>query len=257
MSIDYYASYPCKVRETVSDSDLLRMEKARNQVNTVLEVMRNHPSVDKSKPESEWTYMARKMGPEGPQDVSIRIGDAMAEAAPLESLAVHCKECPFNIRSVDFGCGGCIQYPISAQAEQWLRSRLPDDLSSPRGQLLTGALQDLDFDGAPVDAQRHRNDLYESSTPPERKWGRFFGKKTRITSSQILHMSFNLGPLGSTHARLIAFFLGFLDADFSLEGAIDDFQSQPTDDACIQQLRLFYATVATAGVNGLEVFIDA
>ncbi|MEI8363257.1 MAG: hypothetical protein WCG35_08565 [Betaproteobacteria bacterium] len=256
MAIDYYASFPCKVREAFSDEDLLKMEKARNRATTVLNLMRNNPQVDPKKPESEWSFKTVVLGPDGPQEMEMRISDLLTEAAPLQELAPHCVNCPYNLRSADFGCGGAIHYPISTQAEQWILSRLPDDLSTHRGQLLTRAINDFHFDGTGIDAARNRKELYESVTPPERKWGSFFSKKTRITSSQILHMSFCVGNLQATHSKLIAYFLGFLNDDFELFDNPDNLQNSENDDSTIE-LKYFYSVAALAGANGMGVFVEA
>jgi hypothetical protein len=256
MAIDYYGSFPCKVRETISDGDLLKMEKARNHANMVLDLMRKNPQVDKSKPESEWTFKAVVLGPNGPQETEVRIFDLLAEAAPLKSLAQNCANCPANIRATDFGCGGAIRYPITARAEQWLVSRLPADLNTARGKLLMRAIADFSFNGADIDAARSRKELYESNAPAERKWGGFFSRKTRITSSQILQMSFAVGSLKPAHAKLIAYFLGYLNDDFSIANDPNN-QPQPGDDDRTAEMKLFFSAAALAGANDIPVFVDA
>lgn len=141
--------------------------------------MRNNQQVDKNKPESEWTFKTVVLGPNGPQETEMRIFDLLAEATPLETLAQHCTSCPANIRSTDFGCGGAIHYPITAQAERWLVSRLPADLNSVRGHLLTSAIADFSFSGSDIDAARSRKEIYESTVPAIRKWGGFFPRRRR------------------------------------------------------------------------------
>lgn len=256
MSIDYYISFPCKVRETTTDDDLLRMEKARNRASIVLDLMRNNPQVDKNKPESEWTFKTVVIGPNGQQETEVQIYDLLAEAAPLERLAQHCSTCPANVRSTDFGCGGAIHYPITVQAEQWLVSRLPTDLNTGRGHLLTSAITDFSFNGSVIDAARSRKEIYESNIPAIRKWGRFFSRKTQITSSQILQMSFAVGSLQPTHAKLIAYFLGYLNDDFSIANDPDN-QPQPGDDERTIEMKLFFSAAALAGANSIPVFVDA
>jgi len=256
MAIDYRGVFPCKVREAVSDADLLDMEKAGNRAQVVLDVMRNDPRIDKSKPESEWTFKTVIRGPDGPRQAELRIEDCLAQAAPLEPLARHCRGCPFNIRATDFGCGGAIGYPISAQAERWLMSRLPADLNTPRGRLLTRAITDFKFDGSVIDATRSRKDVYESDVPVERKWGGLLSRKTRITSSQILHMTFGVGNLQATHAKLIAYFLGFLGDDFNIANDPAD-APLPQDDTVTLELKYFLAIAALAGISEKPVLVDA
>ena len=256
MSIDYYGLFPCKVREAISDADLLGMAKARNRAEMVLKLMRNDPEVDKSIPESEWTFATVVLGPNGRQETEMRIGDVLAEAAPLQELATHCLNCPHNIRADDFGCGGAVHYPITALAEHWLISRLPTDLSAPAGRLLVQAIADFGYDGAVVDDARTRKDLFATDKPQERKWGGFFSKKTRITSSQILQMAFFVGNLQPAHAKMIAWFLGFLNDDFSIaDNPLN--RPQRDDDVGIGEMKLFFSVAALAGTNNIPVLIDA
>lgn len=253
MTIAYYGSFPCKVREAVSDSDLLRMESARGRANAALEVMRRDPA-NKSKPESEWSFKLVIRRPEGPEITEQRIQDLLLEAAPLDQLAVHCAKCPANIRAADFGCGGDIHYPLSEQAERWLLARLPADLSSGVGLLLKQAIADHGYDGAVIEASRHRKDLYEARIALHREWDD--PAKTRITSSQILHMTFALGNLPPTHARLIAYYLGFIN-DRGFPADSPENLPQPKDDRCIVELKYFFLTAALAGAGDVPMMIDA
>jgi hypothetical protein len=145
---------------------------------------------------------------------------------------------------------------ITVQAERWLVSRLPADLSTSRGQLLTQAIADFNFDGSGIDAARSRNDLYESKTPVERKWGSFLSKKTRITSSQILHMAFGVGSLQAAHAKLIAYFLGFVNDDFTVSHDAANLPRSGDDDSTIE-LKYFFSVAASAGTSEVPVFVDA
>lgn len=255
MAIDYYGAFPCKVRETISDNELLRLEKARNRANAVLDVMRNDPNFDKSKPESEWSFTTVVLGPDGPQETEMRVSDLLSEAAPLKELAVHCSNCPVNVRSADFGCGGAIHYPITAKSERWLLSRLPADLATPAGQLLTRAIADFHYDGREVDAARRRKEVYEADKPYRRKWGGFFAKRT-ITSSQVLQMAFGVGSLQAAHARLVAYFLGFVNDDFNVRNDPTD-RPEHGDDHGIIEMKCFFSVAALAGTRDVSVLVDA
>lgn len=254
MSIDYYASYPCAVREVIDNDDLLRMEKARNRAQCVANLLRDNPDTPKDLPESEWTFMVNVMRPEGLVQTEVKIGDLLSEAAPLTQLSTHCQGCPGNFREVDFGCGGAINFPISAKAEQWLIDRLPDDLQSPPGILLQAALKE-GFDGSNTDQARQRKELYDSATPATRKWGGFFSKKTHISSSQILDMIIPVGHLQPTHMKLLAYFLGYLDSDFQYSQRADNYP-QASDDACTEQFKAFLLAATQAAVNDIPVYMD-
>jgi hypothetical protein len=256
MAIDYFGIFPCKVRESLPDGELLAKIKSRNQANAALDVMRNNLQVSGSGSESEWTVKTVALTSDGPKERVVRIHDLLREAAPLDALGVHCSGCAANVRNTAFGCGGAIRYPISVQAEHWLLSRLPSDLSSPQGSLLTRAIADFRYDGAVIDAGRRRKELYEADEPVERQWGGFLRKKTRINSSQILHMSFAVGNLQAVHAKLVAYFVGFLNDAFAVANTPLNFP-QPDDDAATIEFKQFFRVAALAGVQNLPVFIDA
>jgi hypothetical protein len=255
MAADYFVQYPCKVREQIGDRQLLQMVKSRDRANIVLDVMRKNPKTDRSKPESEWKVMLRVQGPNGVVDQQIKIADLLAEARPLEALSVHCSGCTANLRRTAFGCGGAIHYPIPREAEEWLVSRLPEDLGGVAGKVMLKAIVELKLDGATVDAARSRNDLYSGKNPVERKWGGFLSKKT-VNSSQLLQMLLGVGSMQPSHAKMVAFFLGFLTESFQMdERAIN--KAAPTDNGGVVEFKLFLAAAALAGTASVPLLIDA
>ncbi|MCB6182043.1 hypothetical protein LIN78_00540 [Leeia sp. TBRC 13508] len=257
MTIAYYGSFPCKVREAVSNEDLLRMENAKSRGLHTLNLMRNNPTEEtRNKPESEWSFLMAVGEPGNYTVVEMKISDCLAEAAPLEELAKHCTNCKWNVRSTDFGCGGSIHYPISQKAEEWLVSKLPSDLNTKRGLKLLKALSDFHYDGVEVDESRKRGALFESASSVKRHWPRFKVWKRTITSSQIFHMLFTLGDLPPSHTKLSAYFLGVLDEN---EENIDDLSNTPheDDDQTIFELKQFFSIAALASKNSTSVFIDA
>jgi len=254
MAIDYYGRFACKVRESVSDDDLLRMEKAKNRAEAIVEMMRTDPK-HRETPESEWTFGVVVMGPEGPEQRQVRIADALEEAAPLAQLSVHCEGCPFKANPWVFGCGGVIHYPISAKTEAWLMARLPDDITSHAGTLLRYTIQESHFDGTDFEAHRQRRDLLQSPRTLERKWGNFFSKKIVIRSDQVLEMMFSVGHLSSPHANSVAHMLGFVDDDGRpILGSAEQPSSQ--DDAGVVDMKRFLRVMALAGAQGADVYID-
>lgn len=256
MSIDYYGQFPCEVRRKVSSADLLRMEKAANRAITVRDLMRQEPAAMAGIPESEWTFKAVVMGPSGPQESTVRIADLLAEAAPLADLSSACKGCPHNVHKRNFGCGGAIRYPISANAEAWLLSRLPSDLKSPAAALLMRAIDDFGYDGADIDRARSRKELYELDRPLQRKWGGLFTRKATVTSSQILQMAFGLGSLQPAHAKMVAYFAGYVDDQFQAMTSAAELPA-PEDDTIVAEMKLFLLVAARAGTSNTGVYIDA
>jgi hypothetical protein len=256
MSVDYYINFPCKVREQVSDEDLLRMEKARNRAQFVLEMMRKD-GTKRDTPESEWTVTIKVLGPNGPEMTEAKISDMFAEAAPLDALAVHCPGCPANLRNAAFGCGGAIHYPIERATEEWLLARLPDDISSPTGRLLMDALKEFGFDGKAIDAARARKELYVSDTPVKRTWGNWLSKKA-IASSQVLQFLVGVGHLQPAHAKMAAVFFGFNDVSPDKPTTVS-FENSPHPDDIdgVAEFKMFLNAASFAGVHGFELLIDA
>lgn len=255
MAIDYYGSFPCEVREKVSDEELLALQKAKYRAETIREMKRSDPE-EGGRNASEWTVNLIVNGPNGSTETTLHYSDLLAESAPLEELRVHCEGCPHKLWQRDFGCGGAIHYPISLKAERWLVSRLPDNLKERRGVLLVRAIEEFGFDGKVVENERGRGDLYESRLPISRLWGnRLFGR-TSITSNQILAMIFRVGSLNATHAKLIAYFLGFVGDEFEPDDLSRN-RPQEDDDKTISEMKAFFTIAARAGTAGAPVFIDA
>lgn len=99
--------------------------------------------------------------------------------------------------------------------------------------------------------------MYEKKVAAERTWGGgFFSKKVRITSSQILQMTFGLGNLQPTHARLVAYFLGFVNDEFRPTQSAAN-RPLPEDDRSIVELKYFFSVAALAGVNNVPMLVDA
>lgn len=156
----------------------------------------------------------------------------------------------------DFGCGGAIRYPTSAEAGAWLLSRLPDDLESPAGVLLMRAIKDFGYDGAAIDQERGRKELYELDAPLRRTWGGSFARKLGVTSSRFLQMTFGLGSLQPVHAKMVAYFAGYVDDRFQAVATAVDAPA-PGDDAVVAEMKRFFLAAARAGTHHAGVYIDA
>lgn len=256
MAIDYFGLFPCKVRSLISNDELLAKIKARNRANTAHELVRKNPHPSYSDSEEEWTISIAKMTPDGIEEQVVRIHDMLHEAEPLTAMSAHCVDCPENVRGDEFGCGGAIHYPISAQAEHWLMSRLPADIHSRRGALLMHAIADLGCDGLAVDENRTRNGFSQLPSSIERQWGKMFAKKTRIRSSQILQMLFFSGSFRASHANMIAYIFGFIGNNFDL-ATDSSVYPESEDDSVILELKLFFRVSALAGERIAPVYIDA
>ena len=90
-------------------------------------------------------------------------------------------------------------------------SRLPDDLSTPAGHLLKAAVRDFGWDGSYAAGLRRQGDtFFVGRAPITRKWGGLFRRFT-LTSDQLWHMMFGLGPLQPAHMEMLCLFLGYPD----------------------------------------------
>jgi hypothetical protein len=159
-----------------------------------------------------------------------------------------------NLRRTTFGCGGVIHFPIPPEAEEWLLSRLPEDLGGLVGKLLLKAIADFKWDGA-HDAARSRNDLYSLKKPVERNWGGLLSKKT-VNSSQLLHLLLGVGSMQPSHAKMAAFFLGFLTDSFKIDERSVNVTT-PTDNRGVAEFKLFLGAAALAGTANVPLLIDA
>jgi hypothetical protein len=233
---------------------LREMLKVRHRAHAALQAMRNHPHVDRSKPESEWTVLVRVKGPHGVVDRSIKISALLEQTRLPDALSLHCKNCPANVRNSDFGCGGTIHHPLPKASEEWLIDRLPDELMTKRGALLLKVISDLNITGSPIDAARTRRHLYELKLPLKKAYGRFPSRKT-ITSSHLLQLLFGMGSLQSAQAKIIAFVTGFLDDQFKVD---DRAENKPQEEDCdaVAELKCFLAAAAQAASNDVPLWID-
>jgi len=216
------------------------------------------------------TLIAARAG--GARDeTEIQIGDGVptplhvveAGLRRLKPLETHCSSCPANALDAPFGCDGTIAYPIPTEAEEWLMSRLPSDLDSTAGELLTAAIEDYDFDGKPA-AELRKRGLFVARKPVVRRW-----EGTRISSDQLLHMMFFVGDLEPMHLAMLALFLGCAPHDVDgddLEEAMEDeqkrralFEAGRAIEAKPPNLEMatFVRAVAIGASLGVGVKIDA
>jgi len=253
MAVAYYISFPCEARKRYGDEKLLAMDNARCRAEIVLELLRKTPGEHRNKPESEWVFNLHRLTPDEEEEVEVNVADLLAESAPMKELADHCQNCPANLPEVPFGCGGTINYPIPAQTEKFLLSRLPDDLQSKRGQFLLNVIQ-TGIDGLRADSQR-RN-LFESQRPFFRTWGSFFSKKTQISSSQIFDLMFNVTPVvPSKYVRVICYALGYID-DHG-QAVPQEFTRAKHAHPNMSQMKQFLQAAVFATVNNLDMYVES
>jgi hypothetical protein len=250
MAIDYAIQFPCDVRRKMPDAQLLSMVKLRNRAEfAVEELRRRQPDLDRQAINAYELVMG-VITPEGvSRQAGVPIGTVLASVAPLDALADGCRNCPASLTGAGFGCIGGVNYPLTKTTEEWLVSRLPDDVKSPSLSMLLSFIADVGFDGRPVDSQRARDDLYELKAPVVRKWGGWLSK-TKITSSEILHM---LAFQGSLPPEITITLTKLL----RLDGEPAKSSDPHADDGGIRQFKAFMRAHVIAGRLKSTLFIDS
>jgi len=251
MSVSWYVDYPCSVRERYSSEQLAQMEASRNRARMATEALRNGPFANSGLPEEDWTFTMN----DNSGSRTLRIGDLLEESKPLDDLKHHCISCTANIRHASFGCGGGLRYPISAAAEAWLMSCLPSDLSSSKGTLALQAVEDFASDVRDIDGSRQSGVFFEAASPTVKASGSFFRSKT-ISSSQVIKLLLFVGSLSHVHARMMAYFLGYLDDKFAATERARGKRPRNSDQSTAD-IHYFLQGCALAGERGTTLYVDA
>jgi len=248
MAIDYVLRMPCEVRKQFPEAKLVSMVRQWGLADFAIGKLRQaNPGQDIRTLAENTTLEIAVNGPDGTtRAVPVTVAQIMAMVAPLGPVREHCKPCRANVSDRPFGCIAKINYPISRETEAWLLARLPDDEKNPNLSLLFQFLADLKIDGAPVDALRSREKIFEAKTAQFRTWGAIFDRR-KITSSQILHMLAFSGVVGPKLAQLYTLTLG-LDSILS--------ERHPPSDQ-IEQFKTFFCAVVMAGRLNVSVDVDS
>lgn len=248
MAIDYAIQLPCAVRREMPEAKLLAMVKYKARADFAIEQFTQAaPRMELARMVNECTVTALVRTPEGvAREMPVTIAQMLSMVAPLEELKSACVGCPANVAGRSFGCIGAINYPVTREAEEWLVARLPADAKDPGLSLLFKFLSDLHIDGAPVEANRARKDMFESQAPAVRTWGGWIGKKKKISSSQILHMLAFGGPVGPQQGTLYTRLLNL--------GSIQAGRPSTPDD--MEQFNTFMRAVVAAGKLDANMQVD-
>ena len=199
MSCDYALKFACEVRRNVPEDKLSVLVGYKSLVDfAVNELRKSDPAMPKETILNCEVMLSQKR-PDGiVKQVPMTIGQLAAMVEPIAQYRNHCVECRANVAARSFGCFAKINYPIRAEVEEWLLSRLPEDIKNPGLVLLFQCLSDLKIDGRAVDELRPN--LFERKSAFVRRWEEPSGQK-RVTSSQIIQMlafSGNISPLQAT-----------------------------------------------------------
>jgi hypothetical protein len=216
MEIDYILDCPCRAKDNLTAAGILERLKNKRQAETVIGAVESGAGAGNT-PLSEIRFIRRLTGPDGDQDVEVSVQSLLDATEELKPYEAECSGCPASVCEQPFGCWGCIGCPIPRSAEQWLLELLPANLDSTAGMFLLKAIQDSNYDGAPVAKMRASGrTFFQNSRTPSRKWGGFF-KNCKISSDQLLQMMFCVGRIDPSHSMLLSLFFGIIPHDISPE----------------------------------------
>ncbi|MBV8761969.1 MAG: hypothetical protein JO257_32045 [Deltaproteobacteria bacterium] len=261
MAIDYVLGVGCEPQERLGVERLVQMNRTRILARTALAQMREDGD-QRAPKEIEIQLTMRTQGGDSARGVTLQ--DLLDDSDGLDIVAEHCKQCPADLGR-EFACHRRIRYPIPERVEQWLLSRLPENLGCTAGAMLVRALGELGWDGAPTAKLRASGDtFFESRVAHGVRWESKDGS-IEISSDQLFQMLFLVGPVAPTHALMLALFCGVIPHDTSLHDLKDEAGRRrvlaqahvPTEsDPEIEQLAAFLRVLAVAARLEVPVLID-
>lgn len=208
MGVDAMIGLECTAKQVLTPEGIVARLKARSRAQTVLRMLRDRGD---ERPPEELTFTTVLMRPAGPVETQVSVQSLFDEAKALDAHAPQCMTCPARTSGDAFGCYRYLNYPVLPETEAWLMSRLPDDLKSPGGFLLESAVRDFGWDGSYGAQLRAQGEtFFVARQPIVRKWGGFFSR-FKLSSDQLWHMLFGLGPLQPAHMEMLCIFLGYPD----------------------------------------------
>ncbi len=209
MGIDHIVALECAAKKALGVEGIVDRIKARSRAEAMLKIARDSGD---QRPVEQITFKVGVMGMKGMvEEREASVSGLLQHSAALEPHRAACAGCPANRGSKEgFGCYQSIHYPIRADAEEWLVSRLPPSLDCFAGYMFCKALVDFQWDGAQAAQMRESGRTFFES--PD-QYGREYEGDIVIGSNIVFHMMFHLGHLQSFHARLVCLFLGVLPYD--------------------------------------------
>jgi len=208
MGVDHVVDLECNAKRALGVEGIVNLLKSRSRADMILQMSRQNGD---NRPPEQITFKVAVQRPSGVETQDVSIGMLYQQAAALDPHRAGCTSCPANAGAqAGFGCVRYLNYPIELHTEQWLFSRLPQDMQCTAGQFLQRAITDFGWDGAPSANMRAQGrTFFESPQPLTQRWPDGF----TFTSDQLFHMLFHVGHLGSTHALMVCLFLGVVPHD--------------------------------------------
>ena len=248
MGIDYVIDLDCEPKQALSTEGIVNLVKARSRAETILAMARQNGD---NRPPTEITFKiaVNRMGKMETTDASVQM--LLDQASGLEEHRSACANCPANRDNPNgYGCYDSIGYPLEADTEAFLLSRLPDKLDGPAGYMFQSAMNDFAWDGAQAADMRAQGEtFFRQRTAPSRKWSGL-----SITGDQLFHMMFHVGAIGSSHAMMLCLFFGLVSLGDNADAErAQTVQPQSTN---ARQMIDFLNTLAFASSQKLDILID-
>jgi len=262
MAIDYVLAVQCEPQQRLGVERLVQLNRTRILARSALAHMRADGDERQAK---DIEIQLTMRNPAGDSARGVTLQDLLDEAAPLDDAATACARCPAGLAR-ELACHRRIRYPIPERVEAWLMARLPTSLACTAGALLVRGMGELGWDGAPAAKLRASGNTYfESRVPLGVRWAADDGSAIEISSDQLFHMMFMVGPLAPTHCLMVALFTGVIPHDTSLHDlkdetgrshALDHAEVASEPDPDIEQFAHFLRTLALAAKLDVPVLID-
>ena len=235
MGIDFMVDYSCGIKETLGRERLLELLKKEIAAHTALQQSRRE---GRETPASKIIITRRVIDPEGVRDETASAEELLDETAVLDEYRGQCWECRANFGRYPFGCHGFIDYPITGPLEEWLASRLPENINCTAGYFLRSALEDFSYDGGPIPGLRAEEDrFFERKKPIKISWSLPDATIT-ITTDQLLEMMFHVGPLQPSHSAILCLFLGMADHRLELEKTAEMLEDASAREEILEPLHI-------------------
>jgi hypothetical protein len=211
MSADFCVMLDCPPKQALGVDGLLRLIDDRRRAREAI----GHYTRMGETPEQAARHVFEIQRTRGDRTVAVETcaEKLLAEAAVLDGHADKCADCPANLGQEPFGCYGRLEYPVPAEAEEFLM-RLPADPNTHyTGNLLAQNIYDNGFNGAPIEEMRTKGGrFFRLGEAVEVSWGSGNSERS-FNSDQILHLLLFGGPFPPTDALLLLMQLNLIRLD--------------------------------------------
>lgn len=208
MSIDIITQKGCDVKKEISDLNLLNLVKKRNKLNSLKNIFKKKWMSDSEI--SDFNIKEALQTPNWIEEKSFQISEWENEVLILNNLWKKCVDCSI-CKNKEFWCIDFISYPISDKCEGWLVGIVNDSVKKwkPFSLMIDFIKENIDWNDIKtlrsVDGQYlESNNGYDIVV---KKW---FFKKEKIHSNQLLQATFFQWTMNSTHMSYLLQLFGWI-----------------------------------------------